>query len=69
MSPESLTKWRVIPRICLVLFILLCYNVVNWFMGLDAPSMEQAGFVSTIFLTLPAVFKFYVESGNKDGSE
>jgi hypothetical protein len=43
--------------------------IVKWFMGLDAPTIEQAGFVSTVFLTLPAVFKFYVDTGNRNGSE
>ena len=69
MTADDLNKLRIFPRICLGLFSVLCYHTANWFMNLESPSVEQTGFVSTIFLTLPAVFKFYMSSGGKNESE
>lgn len=60
---DSLKEYRVFPRLFGILFGYLLYQVSYWFIGLDAPSVEQAGFASTMVATSAAYFKFYVESG------
>lgn len=63
---DSLRKYRVFPRLFGVLFGYLLYQVAFWFMGIQSPSVEQAGFASTMVATSAAYFKFYVESGNNE---
>jgi hypothetical protein len=55
--------YRVFPRMFGILFGFLMWEVAYWFMSLDVPSVEQAGFASTMVATSAAYFKFYVESG------
>lgn len=42
----------------------LLISVSNWFMSLQAPTMEQAGFVSVIVGAGAAWFGLYTSSGN-----
>lgn len=66
ITPETLNKWRIIPRLIIALYGYIFYVIVMWFMGLDDPSNSQAMFVSTIVGAAPAFFGLYVNSGNKD---
>lgn len=60
---DILNKYRAFPRIFAILFGYLLFEVVFWFMNLQAPSIEQAGFASTVIASSVGYFKFYVDSG------
>jgi len=60
---DLLKQYRVFPRVFSLLFIYLLYDVVDWFMWLEVPSTEQAGFAATMVATAAAWFKFYVDGG------
>ena len=51
--------WRIFPRVFVAVYIYLLYEVVIWFMTLEAPNLEQAGLVSIIVGAMAAVFGIY----------
>ena len=57
---EVLNALRVIPRIMLITYTLVWYQVINWFMSLPSPSMEQAGLVSVVTGAGAAWFGLYI---------
>ena len=66
VSASAVDKWRVIPRILMVLYGIAFYICLVWFMSLSDPSMAQAGFVSTVVGAGAAWFGLYVGSGNRN---
>jgi len=68
MTPDQLDRWRVVPRILVTLYGILCYMVVSWYMSLPDPSAEQTTFATGIMAGAAAWFKFYVDSGAKHGN-
>ena len=61
-------KWRIVPRIMVLMYGYIFYEVSQWFMGLVAPTMPQATFVSVIVGAAAAFFGLYVNSGGKNDS-
>ncbi len=62
-AAEIVDAWRVVPRLMLALYGLMCWHVADWFMHLPEPSGTQAAFVSTIWGGAAAWFGLYVRSG------
>lgn len=58
-------EWRVIPRLALSMYGVMCWRVGDWFMSLPSPTAEQAAFATTIWGAAALWFNFYVTSGNK----
>ena len=56
---RTVDAWRIFPRIFVGVYIYLVYEVVLWFMTLEAPNLEQAGLVSIIVGAMGAVFGIY----------
>ena len=63
-AAEIVDAWRVVPRLMLALYALMCWHVADWFMHLPDPSGTQAAFVSTIWGGAAAWFGLYVRSGS-----
>lgn len=63
MTPEQFNAWRVVPRVLVMLYGVMCYHVAEWFMSLEDPTGAQAAFVSTIWGAAAAWFGLYVKSG------
>jgi hypothetical protein len=66
ITPETLDQWRVLPRILMFTMIVMTYRVVEWFMGLPDPSLEQAGLVSVMTGALTGAFGLFLGSGKKE---
>lgn len=66
MSAESFDSWRVIPRLLMTAMIVMTYRVVEWFMTLPDPSLEQAGLVSVMTGALTGSFGLFLGSGRKE---
>ena len=56
---KTIDAWRIFPRVFVGVYIYLLYAVVMWFMTLDEPNIEQAGFVSVVVGAMAAVFGIY----------
>lgn len=63
---KAVDSWRIFPRLFLTVYIVLLYKVVIWFMGLDAPNIEQSGLVSIVVGAGAAWFGLYTGSSKKD---
>ena len=65
MSVYDLERLQVIPRLMMVVMIFMTYHVVEWFMTLPAPSLEQAGLVSVMTGALTGSFGLFLGAGKK----
>ena len=61
---ENLDKLRIFPRLFITVYIWMFYDVVQWFMALEAPTNQQAGLVSIIVGAGAAWFGLYVRTGS-----
>lgn len=62
---KALNDLRVVPRILVLGYGYLFYQVSYWFMTLIAPTNTQAAFISTMVGISAAVFGLYTNSGRK----
>ena len=46
--------------------LVMTYRVVEWFMALDTPTLEQAGLVSVMTGALTGAFGLFLGSGKKE---
>lgn len=67
--PAYIDRWRIFPRLFLSTYIYLLYTVVVWFMGLENPTMEQAGLVSIIVGVGAPWFSSYLAAPGKSISQ
>lgn len=63
---KAIDAWRIFPRAFISVYIYMLWASTNWFMNLQAPTMEQAGLISVITGVGAAWFASYVSSGKKD---
>jgi hypothetical protein len=70
---EVVDAFRVIPRSILIAYGFLVWTVVSWFMGIPAPTTQQAALVTTVTGLIAAIAGLYQNSGrgwkNKDDGE
>jgi hypothetical protein len=66
MTPEELNQWRVVPRLLMVAMVFMTYRVVEWFMTIPEPTLEQAGLVSVMTGALTGSFGLFLGSGRKE---
>jgi len=65
MTPlyEQINLYRVVPRLLVLGYSWLMYEVAFWFMSLQGPTPEQAAFVSMMVGVSAAIFGLYTNSG------
>ena len=66
ISPETLDKWRILPRVLILAMIIMTYRVVEWFMDLPDPNPEQAALVSVMTGALTGAVGLFLGSGKKE---
>ncbi len=66
MTPEELDKWRVVPRLLMLAMLVMTYRVVEWFMEIPTPTLEQAGLVSVMTGALTGAFGLFLGTGRKE---
>lgn len=66
MTPDQLNAWRIIPRLLMLAMLVMTYRVVEWFMGLQTPTLEQAGLVSVMTGALTGAFGLFLGTGKKE---
>ena len=66
MTFERILKWKLLVRAMMACFMLMSWNVCDWFMGLGAEATtQQAAFVSTIVGAATGCFGIFVNSESK----
>ena len=66
ITPDQLSACRIIPRLLMLMMLVMTYRVVEWFMLLPDPSLEQAGLVSVMTGALTGAFGLFLGSGKKE---
>lgn len=66
---HAVDSWRIFPRIFFLTYNILLYQVVNWFMSLEAPNMEQSTLVSVLVGAGAAWFGLYLNGAPKISKE
>ena len=66
MKPEELDKWRVVPRLLMLAMLVMTFRVVEWFMEIPTPTLEQAGLVSVMTGALTGAFGLFLGTGKKE---
>lgn len=66
---HAIDSWRIFPRIFFMTYNVLLYQVVQWYMDLAAPTMEQSGLVSVLVGAGAAWFGLYLGSSPKVSQE
>lgn len=59
---QAVDSWRIWPRAFMTVYIILVYQVINWFMTLQDPNMNQAGLISVVVGAGAAWFGLYLGS-------
>jgi len=65
MLADKLNDLRIVPRGMLIVYMVVFYQVIQWFMDLPDPSIAQAGLVSVVTSAGAAWFGLYVNTGVK----
>lgn len=60
---EALDYFRIVPRLILVSYSYMMYEVIQWFMDLTNPNAEQAGFVVSVIGIAGVIISLYQKSG------
>jgi len=66
ITPDTLDRWRILPRLVMFVMIVMTYRVVEWFMGLSDPNPEQAALVSVMTGALTGAYGLFLGSGKKE---
>lgn len=66
MNSKELDDWRVVPRLLIIGMLIMTYRVVEWFMTIPEPTLEQAGLVSVMTGALTGSFGLFLGSGKKE---
>ena len=62
---RAIDAWRPFPRLFIILYMYIVYRVIEWYLALAAPTMEQSGLISVVVGAGAAWFGLYLGSNNK----
>lgn len=62
---EALDAFRVIPRLMMLGYGIMVFQISAWFMGLDDPSGAQSAFVSTVWGAAAVISGWYASTGRR----
>lgn len=62
---RAVDAWRPFPRLFIAIYIYILYRVIEWYISLPDPTMEQSGLISVVVGAGAAWFGLYVGSGSK----
>jgi hypothetical protein len=66
LTMERILKWKLLPRLMMLMFTLMAWNVCDWFMALGAEATtQQTAFVSTIVGAATGAFAVWMGSETK----
>ena len=65
VTSSAVDRWRIVPRLLMLMYAIAFYRVTEWFMQLPEPTNSQSAFVSVIVGAGAAWFGLYVGSGSK----
>lgn len=66
---RTFDAWRPFPRLFIGLYLYMVYRVIEWYIALPDPTMEQSGLISVVVGAGAAWFGLYVSSGKNSSKD
>jgi len=60
ITAKYIDSLRILPRLMMLAITIMCFQVTNWMMSLEQPTLEQSGFCSIIFGCFSACFAVWM---------
>lgn len=60
LTMERFLKWKILPRLMMVMMTFMSWRVVEWFMTLPDPTNAQAGLVSVVTGAMTGAFAVWL---------
>ena len=60
LTMERFLKWKILPRLMMIMMSISAWRVVEWFMTLPNPSMEQSALVSVVTGAMTGAFAVWL---------
>jgi hypothetical protein len=57
---ERFLKWKILPRLMMIMMSISAWRVVEWFMTLPNPTMEQSALVSVVTGAMTGAFAVWL---------
>ena len=64
-TTERFLRWKILPRLMMIMMSISAWRVVEWFMQLPDPTNAQAGLVSVVTGAMTGAFAVWL-SHEKD---
>jgi len=62
---DLVNKFRVVPRLILVGYAYMLWDIVKWLKLLESPTLEQASILATVIGIAGLIVTSYQNTGNK----
>jgi hypothetical protein len=60
LTMERFLKWKILPRLMMIMMSISAWRVVEWFMTLPNPTMEQSALVSVVTGAMTGAFAVWL---------
>ena len=57
---ERFLRWKILPRLMMIMMSISAWRVVEWFMTLSSPTGEQAALVSVVTGAMTGAFAVWL---------
>lgn len=57
---ERFDKYKILPRLMMLVFTFMSFRVVEWFMGLPDPTTQQSALVSVVMGAATGAFAIWM---------
>ena len=65
MASTIIDEYKIFPRIMMLVVTILTYQSVQWYMGLEDPTIQQSGLVSVCMGALTGCFGIWMGKESK----
>lgn len=60
LTMERFLKWKILPRLMMIMMSVSAWRVIEWFMTLPNPTMEQSALVSVVTGAMTGAFAVWL---------
>ena len=60
VTMERFLKWKILPRLMMIMMSISAWRVVEWFMTLEDPTSQQAALVSVVTGAMTGAFAVWM---------
>jgi len=60
LTASVIDELKILPRLMMLAITIMCFQVTNWMISLEDPTLNQSGFCSVIFGCFSACFAVWL---------